>query len=202
MHLIDWIHKFRRQSFIVIIILLTLLLVTTKPSLEASGPVNFTVDAGGFLLLILGISLRLWATAHIGGRKRRELVMTGPFRFSRNPLYLGTIIATAGLAFLLKRWTLAALAWALVVIWYRLMVAKEEQDITKGFGQAYEEYRTVVPRFIGIQSLKNLAPALHDTAPSGTRRFVLREMSSVSLAFAAAAVLLEGWGKMASFFLP
>jgi protein-S-isoprenylcysteine O-methyltransferase Ste14 len=76
------------------------------------------------------------------------LVQAGPFRFSRNPIYLGLLLAAAGLALMwgtLWGWVGVAVLHALLD---RLVIAKEEAYLASRFGAAYEAYRGRVRRWM------------------------------------------------------
>jgi hypothetical protein len=75
------------------------------------------------------------------------MLADGPYRRTRNPLYLGTILHIVGLAILMPpsgAIFCVALIWVLQV---RLALA-EEPFLTERFGEAYVEYRKAVPRFL------------------------------------------------------
>jgi protein-S-isoprenylcysteine O-methyltransferase Ste14 len=81
-----------------------------------------------------------------------ELVVSGLFRFSRNPIYVGQVgvllsyaLYSGELALLLY-----ALAWAAVVQCFVVWV--EEPELRGRFGPAYEEYCRAVPRWVGVSS--------------------------------------------------
>jgi protein-S-isoprenylcysteine O-methyltransferase Ste14 len=77
----------------------------------------------------------------------RRLVVGGPYRFIRNPMYIGAGLALAGAALVYRSWALAgylALFWLithLFVIWY------EEPTLRRLFGPEYEEYCLRVRRW-------------------------------------------------------
>jgi len=71
----------------------------------------------------------------------------GPYRRTRNPLYLGTLLHTIGLAILM---TPSGAIFAIALIWifqFRLALA-EEPFLTTRFGQPYLDYKAAVPRFL------------------------------------------------------
>lgn len=106
------------------------------------------------VLLALGAWLRVWGTSYVGasvvqsGSMHGEAMLAdGPYRRTRNPLYLGTILHTVGLAILMPpsgAIVCVALVWLLEV---RLALA-EEPFLTARFGEAYVAYRNAVPRFL------------------------------------------------------
>src|SRR5690606_9834392 len=76
------------------------------------------------------------------------LVTTGPFRFTRNPMYLGLFILMAGLALLIG--TLSAYAAAIVFLaWVNFVsIPFEEAKMERQFGEAYRAYKRDVRRWI------------------------------------------------------
>jgi len=76
-----------------------------------------------------------------------RLVTGGPYRFCRNPMYLGHLIFLAGLALALQSW-LAAAVWVFHVAWFHRRVREDEARLLALFGTPYSEYRARVPRWI------------------------------------------------------
>jgi protein-S-isoprenylcysteine O-methyltransferase Ste14 len=73
------------------------------------------------------------------------IVDTGPYRFTRNPIYLGMVLGLIGLAIALKSlWTLVPFA---LVIRYGV-VAREEAYLERKFGDVYRRYRARVRRWL------------------------------------------------------
>lgn len=77
-----------------------------------------------------------------------KLVTTGPYRFTRNPMYLGMILLLLGVSLMLS------LEWGLIltpVLWFaydRLVVAREEAYLTTKFGAPYSEFLTHTRRWL------------------------------------------------------
>src|SRR5215510_479581 len=67
-------------------------------------PVSLLVGAS---VSVLGLSLRAWASGHI--RKNDELAVSGPYAYTRNPLYLGSFLLGIGFTIAANRWELALL---------------------------------------------------------------------------------------------
>jgi protein-S-isoprenylcysteine O-methyltransferase Ste14 len=120
-----------------------------------------TFSAATILLLILallftglGAGLRVWGAAYLGEgivnsstMHSEVLLADGPFRRTRNPLYLGTLLHTIGIAILM---TPTGAIFAIVLLWIfqvRLALA-EEPFLTQRFGQSYLQYMAAVPRFL------------------------------------------------------
>jgi protein-S-isoprenylcysteine O-methyltransferase Ste14 len=111
----------------------------------------------GFVILALGESLRFWGVSIAGSETRTTgsvggtyLIVTGPFAFVRNPLYLGNMLLYAGVGVMsmaLFPWLLAAaLAW--FYFQYYQIVTREEEYLAQTFGEAYERYARSVRRFL------------------------------------------------------
>jgi protein-S-isoprenylcysteine O-methyltransferase Ste14 len=106
------------------------------------------------VLVALGAWLRVWGASYVGARvvnsrsmHGEAMLADGPYRRTRNPLYLGTILHIFGLAILMPpsgAIFCVALIWILNV---RLALA-EEPFLRQQFGEAYVEYCKAVPRFL------------------------------------------------------
>jgi protein-S-isoprenylcysteine O-methyltransferase Ste14 len=78
----------------------------------------------------------------------RRVVSVGPYRFVRNPIYIGALLIVSGEAWLFLSLGLLLYAIALAVAFHVLVVAYEEPRLRARFGEAYESYRRTVPRWI------------------------------------------------------
>jgi protein-S-isoprenylcysteine O-methyltransferase Ste14 len=76
-----------------------------------------------------------------------RLVSTGPYAFSRNPMYLGHIIFLLGLTLTLKS-PFAAVITAATAVWFHLRVLGDERRLAERLGQPYLEYRARVKRWL------------------------------------------------------
>jgi len=91
--------------------------------------------------------------SHLGGggpgleTPPERLVATGPYTYTRNPMYLGHIIFLIGLTLSLKSW-FAALITAGVAIWFHRRVLSDERELAQTLGQPYIEYTQSVKRWI------------------------------------------------------
>jgi len=101
--------------------------------------------AGGAAIGVVGLAFRGWAAGHI--RKDKRLAVTGPYRFTRNPLYLGSFILGLGLVWGARSWWGAGIFGLYFVAFY-IPVMAEERDRLRGlFPEAYPEYERRVPLF-------------------------------------------------------
>ena len=109
---------------------------------SAPDPISLAV---GLPIASLGLALRAWAAGHL--EKNLELARSGPYARVRNPLYLGTLTAAAGLAIAARRWELAVLFAAVFGLVYLPVVELEEQHLRELFPE-FAEYARSVPRLI------------------------------------------------------
>ena len=76
-----------------------------------------------------------------------RLVASGPYAYTRNPMYLGHIIFLIGLTLALKSW-LAAMITVGAAIWFHRRVLGDEQQLCERLGQPYVDYMNSVKRWI------------------------------------------------------
>jgi protein-S-isoprenylcysteine O-methyltransferase Ste14 len=101
--------------------------------------------AWSLALVVPGLWLRGYASGYV--KKNRELTMTGPYAYTRNPLYLGSMLIAAGFAVALLSWPVAlVLAIGFGVI-YVPVIASEERFLRATF-PGFDEYCRRVPRLI------------------------------------------------------
>jgi protein-S-isoprenylcysteine O-methyltransferase Ste14 len=114
------------------------------------------VQALGLILLALGFLLRVWATVHFYAHKMRvislepqkTLITSGPYRFSRNPLYLGgNVFIFFGAALLFGSPT-ALFATAIHIPLIDLFIRREERQLEQVFGRAWQDYKKRVRRWL------------------------------------------------------
>lgn len=112
----------------------------------------------GLLLITLALladfwSLGLFFRAHttfnpIHPERTRELVTTGPYRYTRNPMYLGMLIILSGWALYLGSLTPFFLLPLFVMVLTVQQIMPEEKVLAEKFGDAYFEYKSRVPRWL------------------------------------------------------
>jgi protein-S-isoprenylcysteine O-methyltransferase Ste14 len=110
---------------------------------------GFVVVAGGVLFAGWGIlTFRRRSTAIIPFHPATTIVMTGPYRLTRNPMYIGMSVQYSGVALLLDTWWAFALLPVVVAIIDRQVIAREERYLSSAFGAEYDSYRSRVRRWI------------------------------------------------------
>lgn len=102
--------------------------------------------SAGAAVALLGLLLRAWSAAHL--MKNQQLARSGPYAYTRNPLYLGSALMGLGFAVAGGSWLLGA---ALVVFFlgvYWPVIRREEEFLRREFGEVYERYAAAVPVFL------------------------------------------------------
>ena len=138
----------RKRALRVLAALCAALLLVVDSSWRTAAPALVTVlQFLGLSLILLCIFGRTWCTLYIGGHKKRELIMAGPYSLVRNPLYVFTFIGTAGLGLLAGSFVLALAFLALAVAVFTPVVRAEEAFLVDAFGDAFRSYAASVARF-------------------------------------------------------
>ncbi len=99
----------------------------------------------GAAVALLGLALRAAAAGHL--RKHEVMSVAGPYGYTRNPLYLGSVILAAGFAVAGNSLIGAALAAAYFLIFYPPVMRREEAELRARYGAAFDEYAARVPMF-------------------------------------------------------
>jgi protein-S-isoprenylcysteine O-methyltransferase Ste14 len=97
------------------------------------------------VVVALGVFLRAMASGHV--EKNQQLAMTGPYAYSRNPLYLGSIIIAVGFVIASRDVWVAAGILIFFAIIYVPVIRSEEGFLRQRFGE-YESYAQRVPRLL------------------------------------------------------
>ena len=96
----------------------------------------------------------VWNFAAVGGGTPglwdapRRVVATGPYRWVRNPIYIGALLVVLGEAWLFMSLPLLAYAGVMAVVFHLFVIGYEERRLRHRFGDTYLEYRRQVPRWI------------------------------------------------------
>lgn len=127
------------------------------PFLVLARPTPELLVAGG-AVAGLGILLRAWAAGTI--HKEEELTTSGPYAYTRNPLYLGSFFIGLGVTAAGGHWIWPALFVLFFTGVYARTMAYEARRLTEIFGDRYREYARRVPAFL---------PRLTPHRPEGSR---------------------------------
>ena len=181
------LRRFQRRRRVAIAVLGLLALI---PILGAA-PIIARASAAGALIhlaalacVALGVFIRTWAALHVGGRKQRELVTSGPYAYVRNPLYVGTLIAAFGIGLAFGSLAIAVLLSGLAFLVFDWIVKLEERRLRDEFGAAaFDAY---------LASTRRWLPAFKTPASEGRMEtdsgVVLRTMAQAMMFFLAFAI--------------
>ncbi|MBN2207265.1 MAG: hypothetical protein JW742_07660 [Candidatus Aminicenantes bacterium] len=104
---------------------------------------------------LAGLVVRAWASGHL--HKDKKLAVSGPYRFTRNPLYLGNLLLGLGLVLGARTWPALAVFAVYFLIFYTAAVLRERRRMKELFPDDYADYRRSVPLF--FPSLRRAAAA-------------------------------------------
>lgn len=107
----------------------------------------------GSLIALLGLLLRAYASGHL--RKNERLATSGPYAYTRNPLYLGSLIIAAGFAFAARSWWIAGIGVIIFVTIYIPVMRSEELFLRNNFpdsGDYFDHVPQLFPRLSQYQS--------------------------------------------------
>lgn len=110
----------------------------------------------GWALVAAGLAVMVWAalafrrarTSIVPRQRPSALVASGPYRVSRNPIYLADLVILAGVALILRApWALVLLVpfWQVLL---RLFILPEEEVLAQDLGQPYTDYKARVRRWL------------------------------------------------------
>ena len=124
-----------------------LFLLWMHPSLRSLGI--------GSAVALAGALLRLWAAGHI--EKGRVLAQSGPYAYTRNPLYLGSFIMALGIIIAGQGYWLLLPFGVFFIGFYLPVMRAEEQDLFQAFGGEFLKYSKRVPLFFPRRQAAGLA---------------------------------------------
>jgi protein-S-isoprenylcysteine O-methyltransferase Ste14 len=141
---------------------------------------TWTSIAIGALIMLPGLGLRALAAGHV--RKNAELTTAGPYAYTRNPLYLGSIIIALGFAAAANNLWVALILIAMFLAIYLPVIRSEEHFLRTTFA-GFDAYAAKVPRFI-----PRLTPA--NGEPGTFSRELYRKHREYNALIGAALLLL------------
>lgn len=145
-------------------VLAPLMLIAARP--------QWTSICIGSLVAVIGLAIRAWASCHI--RKNQELATSGPYAYTRNPLYLGTFLLGVGAAIGAGVVWVAVLFGVIYLVIYVPVMLAEAETMHQLFPEEYESYSRRVPMFVPRLTRYKSAPAVpRDEPASRTIDFTL-----------------------------
>jgi protein-S-isoprenylcysteine O-methyltransferase Ste14 len=118
---------------------------------------DHTIALGvGLVLIALGLGIAIPARGALQAaatnldpmRPTTAIVTSGPYRFSRNPLYVALTLLFVGLTFVVNTWWGIVVLVPLVIVMHYGVVRREERYLEQKFGEPYRQYRSRVRRYV------------------------------------------------------
>lgn len=195
-----------------------LALQISRVGVASFGVATDALIAAAILCAAAGATFRLWGTAYLGPSTVNSIHMIagrvmadGPYRYLRNPLYVGLWCMVAAMAFLMPAGG-ALVAVVLITLFMIRLTLGEEAFLTTKLGEAYKAYLSSVPRFIprfrGVPASTGakahwLRAALAELTPIGVLVGVVVFSQSYNLALAGRTILVFfGASLIVRAFLP
>jgi protein-S-isoprenylcysteine O-methyltransferase Ste14 len=110
----------------------------------------------GAAIAALGLLLRGYAAGHL--RKHQQLATSGPYAYTRNPLYLGSLLLGAGFCVASHSWISTVVLAVYLIIFYPMVMQREARELTQLYGNSYAQYAARVPAF-----WPRLSPGTHSS---------------------------------------
>jgi protein-S-isoprenylcysteine O-methyltransferase Ste14 len=114
----------------------------------------------GALVGLVGLALRAWAAGYL--HKQEMLTVTGPYAYTRNPLYLGSALLALGVAIATRSWISSLLLGVYFTVFYSIVMRKEENELWPRHAANFDRYAAAVPLFF-----PRLSPAKLSNNASG-----------------------------------
>lgn len=153
----DFCFKFRTMQYIPYVLVVLLELEDFRRVTE-----SIPYELFCFSVTLFGLLIRILTVAYVpegtSGRNRNEQIAetlntSGMYSIVRNPLYVGNFFVFLGLTLLSQSWEIIAANSALMILFYTVIVLKEEDFLSQKFGEEYKEWTQKVNCF--IPSFKN-----------------------------------------------
>ncbi len=100
----------------------------------------------GAAIGLIGLWLRAYAAGYL--HKQEKLTVTGPYAYTRNPLYLGSAILALGAGVATRSWISGAILLLYFAVVYSVVMRREEGELLGHHGAAFQAYATTVPLFL------------------------------------------------------
>ncbi len=126
----------------------------------------------GLIMVSVGMLGRIWASLYISGQKTSSLITFGPYSIVRNPLYLFSLVGATGLGMASESMLLTGLILFAFLLYYPMVVFREERTLTDVHGNDFLEYANVTPRFVPDFRLYE-QPATHTASVKAFQKAML-----------------------------
>ena len=107
----------------------------------------------GLIICVIGMLFTIGAVLNFVTSPKDEVITTGLYRFTRNPVYIGLILMQIGLGIACSSWLYILLTVAMMILLNANLSAEERYCLYR-FGDDYRKYKNRTPRWIGIPKSK------------------------------------------------
>src|SRR5260370_4648251 len=111
---------------------------------------------GGALIGAIGLGIRVRAAGYL--HKQEVLTTTGPYAYTRNPLYLGSFFLIIGAAVAAHSWSSALILVCYFALFYSFVMRREERELYQRHHDAFTKYARTMPLFLPRLTPARLAP--------------------------------------------
>lgn len=132
------------------------------------GTTSLPAFVTGLLIMVMIQALKVYAASYLWGRQAVAkpeadfLCTVGPYKYVRNPLYLGNLLIGMGMCIAINEWYAYALFVVSYAIVYSIVIPYEERFLHDRFGDVYAEYEArtgrLIPRLKGYQGGRKVIP--------------------------------------------
>jgi protein-S-isoprenylcysteine O-methyltransferase Ste14 len=112
----------------------------------------------GALVGAIGLCLRAYAAGFL--HKQEVLTVTGPYAYTRNPLYLGSAILALGAGIGARQWVSISILIIYFAVFYSIVMRREERELHSRHGSSFEVYARAVPLFVPRLTAANMSGSL------------------------------------------
>jgi protein-S-isoprenylcysteine O-methyltransferase Ste14 len=158
-----------------VVALVVVLVLFNAPGTLAPGWLLELSEMLGYALLVAATLWRIWCALFIAGSKNGELAGSGPYSVVRNPLYVGNFLGLVGFGFAVEQPLIAIVLGGAFALFYPSVVAQEEANLLRIFGERYRDYCARVPRWLPDWSLYR-EPETLGISPRYVRKAILDAM--------------------------
>lgn len=185
--------RLRKLAFAVAGLLAGVALLLGKSRFPSGSLAHEAIEYAGLLMIFACIAGRLWSSLYIAGRKKQELVQSGPYSISRNPLYLFSILGAGGVGAATGSVSGLILAAILCGSIFSIVIIREEKFLKTRFAADFEDYAARVPRlFPRLSGLKTSPEAVINP------QLIMKNFRDSAL-FLLAIPLIEGIEELQEF---
>ena len=123
------------------------LMLVSRPAWDEMSLLHEGMEAAGALLILVCMFGRLWSILYVGGRKTSELVTSGPYSLTRNPLYLFSTVGVFGVGLVFGSVVVALVLAGLSYLVFEATARKEAAFLRAVFPRTYPAYEARTPSF-------------------------------------------------------